>query len=294
MTVPAAALHESAAAKINLALHVTGRRADGYHELDSLVVFTAAGDRLSATAGDNISLTIEGPMAAGLAREGNLVLKAAEAFSRQVNRAPSGVRLVLEKHLPVASGIGGGSADAAAALRLLNRLWRSGASIKDLARTGLALGADVPVCVHSRPARMTGIGESVSLLASLPRLPLVLVNPGCAVSTPDVFARLARRENPPLPPFPAIFSSPAEIARYLLGCRNDLEAPARAVTPVIAEIVDDLAGSPGCLIARMSGSGATCFGLYPDTGAADAAARAIAARRPGWWVTSTTTLSTGA
>jgi len=292
--VPAAALHEPAAAKINLALHVTGRRSDGYHELDSLVVFTAAGDRLWASAADDMSLTIEGPMAADLALEGNLVLRAAEALRRKAGRPRLGARLVLEKYLPVASGIGGGSADAAAALRLLDRLWRLGASIEDLARTGTELGADVPVCVYSRPARMTGIGERISLMESLPELPLVLVNPGCAVETPEVFSRLAARANPPLPPLPAALLSPAEMAAYLSACRNDLEAPARAAAPVIGEVVAALAGSPGCLIARMSGSGATCFGLYPDAAVADAAARALTARRPGWWVAATTTLSAGA
>jgi len=291
---PAAALREAAPAKINLALHVTGRRSDGYHELDSLVVFTAAGDRLTARPDDDISLKIEGPMAAGLEADGNLVLRAAEALHHQAGGPRRGARLVLEKHLPVASGIGGGSADAAAALRLLDRLWGLGASIEDLAQTGIALGADVPVCVYGRPARMSGIGERILLLETLPELPLVLVNPGCAVSTPDVFARLASRDNPPLPPLPAAFSSPGEMAGYLSGCRNDLEAPARALAPAIGEVVAALADSPGCLIARMSGSGATCFGLFADTGAADAAARALAAHRPGWWVASTTTVSAGA
>ncbi len=291
---PAAALQEAAPAKINLALHVTGRRADGYHELDSLVVFTAAGDRLAASPGDAMSLTIEGPMAAGLAVEGNLVLKAAEALRQRASQPRPGARLVLRKHLPVASGIGGGSADAAAALRLLDRLWRLGTSSEELQQIAGRLGADVPVCVHSRSARMTGIGERIAPLASLPELSLVLVNPGCAVATPEVFARLATRENPGLPPLPATFSSPAEVAGYLRGCRNDLQAPARAAAPVIGEVVAALAGSAGCLLARMSGSGATCFGLFPDAVTADAAARALAAHRPGWWVTSTRTLSAGA
>ncbi len=294
MTAPAAALQEPAPAKINLALHVTARRADGYHELDSLVVFTAAGDRLAASPGDGVSLTIEGPMATGLAIEDNLVLKAAEALRRHAGLPRVGARLVLQKHLPVASGIGGGSADAAAALRLLDRLWRLGSSSEQLARIATGLGADVPVCVYSRCARMTGIGERIAPIASLPGLPLVLVNPVCAVSTPEVFSRLAARENPGLPPLPATFSSPVEVAGYLRGCRNDLEAPARAVAPVIGEVVAALDATPGCLLARMSGSGATCFGLFADTRTADAAACALAVHRPDWWVVSTATLSAGA
>jgi len=294
VTSTAAALQEPAPAKINLALHVTGRRADGYHELDSLVVFTALGDRLAASPADNLSLAIEGPMAAGLAVGTNLVLKAAEALGSHARPPRSGARLVLQKLLPVASGIGGGSADAAAALRLLAKLWRLDTSIETLAEIGAGLGADVPVCVYSQPARMTGIGERIAPLKSLPELPLVLVNPGEAVSTPEVFARLQNRENPGLPPLPALFSSPLEVARYLRDCRNDLQAPARAVVPVIGEVVAALAGMPGCLFARMSGSGATCFGLFPDDETAAAAARALREQRSRWWVVATRSLSTGA
>ncbi len=287
MTATDAGLEEAAPAKINLALHVTGRRGDGYHLLDSLVVFTAIGDRLKAAPAGDLTLAIEGPRATGLAVAGNLVMKAAEALRRHAGNPALGARLTLQKHLPVASGIGGGSADAAAALRLLKRLWRLDTSSSELIAIAAGLGADVPVCVGGRPARMSGIGEQIAPLAGLPDLPLVLVNPGCAVSTAEVFARLQRRDNAGLPDMPAAFSSSEDAAGYLATCRNDLEAPALAVAPVIAEVLSHLAAMPGCLLARMSGSGATCFGLFADSQAADAAAGKLAARQPDWWIVST-------
>ena len=266
---------EFAPAKINLCLHVTGRRADGYHLLDSLVVFAGVGDRVSATLQGATSLTVEGPMAAGLSGEGdNLVLRAARAMG-----VPA--RIVLEKHLPVSSGIGGGSADAAATLRLLARL--SGKPLPD-ASAVLALGADVPVCLAGRPVRMTGIGEGLAPLPPLPEAWLVLANPGVAVSTPAIFRALARADNPPLPRDLPRLKTAADLAAFVMMQRNDLEPAAITLEPVIARVKAALTAQEGCLMARMSGSGATCFGLFRDPLSASAAARALRASAPGWWV----------
>lgn len=266
---------EFAPAKINLTLHVTGRRADGYHLLDSLVVFAAVGDRLTAEPAEVTRLVVTGPMAAGLSGEGdNLVLRAARVMG-------VAARIGLEKHLPVSSGIGGGSADAAATLRLLARM--AGRPLPGLA-TVLALGADVPVCLHSRTQRMAGIGEVLSPLPVLPPVWLVLVNPGVAVSTADIFRSLPRADNPPMPRDVPRLTSAAELAAFLAMQRNDLEAPAVALQPVIGRVRQALTAQAGCLFARISGSGATCFGLFADPLSASAAARAIQSAQPGWWV----------
>lgn len=266
---------EFAPAKVNLTLHVTGRRADGYHLLDSLVVFAGVGDRVSADLSAETSLTLTGPMAAGLSGEGdNLVLRAARLIG-----VPA--RIGLEKVLPVSSGIGGGSADAAATLRLLARL--SGRALPGAAEV-LALGADVPVCLAGRAVRMTGIGEGLGAVPALPAAWLVLVNPMVAVSTPAVFKALARADNAPMPREVPKMRSAAELAAFVAMQRNDLEAPAMAVQPVIGRVKAALSAQAGCRVARMSGSGATCFGLFDDPLAASAAARAIRAAEPGWWV----------
>ncbi len=266
---------EFAPAKVNLTLHVTGRRADGYHLLDSLVVFPDLGDRLSVAAAEDLSLVIEGPFAAGLAADAeNLVLRAARLL------APGrGAALRLDKRLPVAAGIGGGSADAAAALRLLARHW--GIALP-AAEAALSLGADVPVCLAARSARMSGIGEVV-VPADLPGGWLVLCNPGVPIATGAVFAGLARMDGDAMPPVPQLADVQA-LAGFLATGRNDLEAPARAVAPVIGEVLAALGAAPGCLIARMSGSGATCYGLFAREGAARQAAADLAAAEPGWWV----------
>ncbi|EEW24818.1 4-(cytidine 5'-diphospho)-2-C-methyl-D-erythritol kinase [Rhodobacter ferrooxidans] len=269
---------EFAAAKINLTLHVTGQRADGYHLLDSLVVFADVGDRISVAAGDALSLRITGPMAGALpVSDDNLVLRAARAFG-----AAQGVEITLEKHLPVASGIGGGSADAAATLRALAALWHL--PLPDAAAV-LKLGADVPVCLTGRAVRMEGVGEAITPLAH--RLPagwLVLANPNVGVATPAVFRALTRRDHPAMPRELPKLADAAELAAFLQMMRNDLEAPAIQLAPVIATVKAGLSAQPGCLIARMSGSGATCFGLFADPLAASAAARALQAAQPGWWV----------
>lgn len=266
---------EFAPAKVNLALHVTGQRADGYHLLDSLVVFADTGDRITVKPADHLSLTVTGPQAASLPpSDDNLVLRAARAMG--VTAA-----ITLEKHLPIASGIGGGSSDAAATLRALSRV--TGKPMPDAAAV-LSLGADVPVCLTPRAVRMSGIGETLAPLPhALPPAWLVLVNPNLAVSTPQVFKALARRDNAPLQPMPKLRDT-AELAAWVAMQRNDLEAPAQSLLPEIAAVKTALTTQSGCLLARMSGSGATCFGLFADPLTAHAAAEAIRRAQPAWWV----------
>ena len=286
-------LVEPAPAKINLALHVTGRRADGYHLLDTLVVHGVAADRLTARPGDAavagdatlpIHLEITGRFAAGLdAGLDNLVMRAArllETEARRLGGSCAPLRLVLEKNLPVASGIGGGSSDAAATLRLLNRVWRLGLPLDRLAEIALPLGADLPMCVHGVALRARGIGETIDRLPPLPRLPMVLVNPGVAVATPAVFRALASRDNPPLPDLPDRFADADALVARLAATRNDLEAPAVRLAPMIGEVLAHLRATPGCRLARMSGSGATCFAIYDAPAEAEAAAAAMPAA---WW-----------
>ena len=272
-------LTEAAPAKVNLSLAVTGKRADGYHLLDSLVVFGPAADVLHASGAADLSLTMEGPFAAGLAAEpDNLVLRAARALADWAGR-PARAALVLEKHLPVASGIGGGSADAAAALRVLGRLWQLRPDADALAALALRLGADVPVCLGSRPSHMTGVGEGVAPLPRLPPCGLLLANPGVAVSTAEVF-RACRPGASAVPPLPPSWPDAAALAATLAGRPNDLQEAACGVAPGIRAVLAALAAQPGCLLARMSGSGATCFGLFADPAQAVAAARGLPAA---WW-----------
>ncbi len=281
-----------APAKINLALHVVGRRADGYHLLDSLVVFADVGDTLAASAGAP-GFAIDGPFAAGLsAGADNLVRRAEQRFRERFPALPE-LTLRLEKHLPVSSGIGGGSADGAATLRLLAFL-AGGVDGAALASLAGELGADGPMCLRSEPLRARGIGERLDDWGKLPALDLVLVNPGVAVSTPAVFNALARPDNPPLPEALPTFDNAAALASFLAETsRNDLATPAKTVAPQIAEAEAAVAASAGCLLARMSGSGATVFGLFGDGASARRAAAAIKAARPDWWVVATTTLAPG-
>ncbi len=273
------ALSEPARAKVNLYLHVTGKRADGYHLLDSLAVFPEIGDMLQATAQDGLSLALTGRFGVSLGAEpDNLVLRAARALAAATG-ITAGARLVLEKQLPVASGIGGGSADAAAALRLLSRLWAVPPSV-DLARIAATLGADVPVCLASRPARMGGVGEVLEVAPCLPPCFMVLVNPGVAVATPDVF-RARTGSFSPRADLPSGWADAAALAAGLAATRNDLEPPAVSLAPVIGDVLRVLRADPACLLARMSGSGATCFGLYADAAAAEDAASRLG--RQGWW-----------
>ncbi len=288
MAEAAGGLVEHAPAKLNLDLLVLGRRPDGYHELDSLVVFAGLGDRLLLEPADSLSLEVRGPFAAGLpASDDNLVLRAARCVAATA-RGTYGARLALEKNLPVASGIGGGSADAAAALRGLDRLWGLGLGDDRLRELGLTLGADVPVCVYGRPARLRGVGERLAPVRGLPELPLVLANPGRLLPTGRVFAALdPAAERPPraqgLPAYPSF----PQLVAWLGGSRNDLEPAAVALDPAVGEVLDALRVEPDCWLARMSGSGATCFGLFPTLAAAEAAAGRLRAARPGWWIATT-------
>ena len=272
---------EPAPAKVNLFLHLIGRRPDGYHLLDSLAVFPAIGDALHALPGTDLTLALNGPFATALADDpDNLVLRAARALAAAAGMPPR-AQLTLTKNLPVASGIGGGSADAAAALRALQRLWKIRLSGPALLALATKLGADVPVCLASIATRMAGIGEALSPAPSLPPCGMVLANPGQPVSTPAVFrARTGRFSTPAsLPPaWPSLDAMAADLA--CLG--NDLEAPAVSLCPAIGEVLAALRTLPGCRLARMSGSGPTCFGLFADVPAAAAAASVL--HRSGWWV----------
>lgn len=283
MAIRPDAVRVFAPAKINLNLHVIGQRADGFHALQSLVAFADAGDVLTVAADDALSLGIEGPFAQGLAGEAdNLVLRAAKALAAAIGRQP-GARFVLTKNLPVASGIGGGSADAAAALRALAALWRIAPDGR-LEELAASLGSDVPVCVESAAAWMEGRGERVTHLADLPTTHIVLVNPGVGVATAAVFRGLASKNNPPAPPLPARFATLDALLGWLALTRNDLETPARAMAPIIGTVLEALSAQ-GARLARMSGSGATCFAIFASGEAAQTAAAAIARAEPGWWVT---------
>lgn len=283
-------IEEFAPAKVNLALHVTGRRPDGYHLLDSLVVFTSAGDRLwfENTAEDRLSL--DGRFASALPGDatpgaGNLVVRARDALRGWAARsgipAPP-VHIHLEKNLPVASGIGGGSADAAATLRGLDRLWRLGVPRGDLSAMGLALGADVPMCLESRPLVARGIGEDIVPVDDFPELYLLLVNPLVEVSTPEVFRHLVNRENLPLE-LPGEGAPLEQWLGTLAAARNDLQSTAEALQPKITEALE-LIREADPMLARMSGSGATCFGLYRSQASLDRARARLEAERPEWYL----------
>lgn len=278
---------EQAHAKINLALHVTGRRADGYHELDSIVAFANVADVVTMAPADSASLNITGPFAGGLPRDGaNSVLSAwrlLDDFSRRRGAALAPVKFSLEKNLPVASGVGGGSADAAAALRGLIRLFDITISGQDLNGLALQLGADVPVCLLQKTSRMTGIGEIIEPIEiDLPE-GIVLVNPRIPASTPKVFESLNLQCGQSLG---AAIGNVYDIESW----RNDLTAPAVALVPEIADVVGSLIFQPEAICSRMSGSGATCFGLFESLENAQTAADAIAEKHPQWWVAATTLL----
>lgn len=267
------AVEEFAPAKVNLTLHIIGQRADGYHLLDSLVVFPGVGDVIRAEAADTLSLTVEGPMAEGVPTgPDNLVLKAARWLDAQ-----KGAALSLTKHLPHPGGIGGGSSDAAATLRALSQLWD--VRLPNAAET-VALGADVPVCMSTDPPQiMRGIGDDLTFEPGLPPFWLVLVNPGVACATGAVFARLANKANLGMQAQQG-FDGFRDFAAWLTRQRNDLEAPAKAEAPVIGDVLSALAQDAA--LARMSGSGATCFGLYETQSQAEAAAARL--QTTGWWV----------
>jgi 4-diphosphocytidyl-2-C-methyl-D-erythritol kinase len=307
---------ETASAKINLALHVRARRADGYHEIETLFAFLRDGDTVSIEEASRDSFSLTGPFGPALAGEsGNLVLAARDAFAAAHGPLPP-FAITLDKHLPVASGIGGGSADAAATLRALARL--KGIDPSTLADIALRLGSDVPACLLGKSAVGEGRGEQLQVVQGLSGIPVLLVNPGVAVSTAAVFRGWDGIDRGPLfPRHPGPFDAACGVAHdrpvpgstepqtpnvegslhsgcrdepgmtdwlvSAIGGRNDLEAPARALVPVIGEVIDLLAARPGVILARMSGSGATCFALFDSEGACTAAAQAIRDAQPDWW-----------
>ena len=278
----AAAGADKAPAKVNLTLRVIGRRADGYHEIESLVAFAGVGDALTFTPGGALALSVGGPTAAAAGEiADNLVVKAARALAERVEHLKLG-RFALSKRLPVAAGLGGGSADAAAALRLLARANGLAPDDPRLMQAARATGADVPVCLDSRPRVMRGVGEVLSDPLDLPRLFAVLLNPAVAVATKDVFAALAIPMAGQTAPAAICTGAAALLAEIARG-RNDLEGPAIELEPAIADALAVLRNLPGCRLARMSGSGSACFGLFDSEAAAAAAVHGLAAAHPGWW-----------
>ncbi len=279
-----------APAKINLALHVTGQRADGYHLLDSLVTFADFGDELMIEASEQDGFVIGGPFAdplQGEEAEENLVIKARDALrTLAAGRPCAAVSIHLTKNLPVASGLGGGSSDAAAVFRGLNEFWQLSFSLKELSAAGRALGADVPMCLTGKPLRAAGIGEEITLLDAFPALDVVLVNPGVAVPTPAIFKALLKKDNRPM-------SSKANLASFHAACEflsaqhNDLQRPAIALEPVIADCLSALQDN-GAMLVRLSGSGATCFGIFTNAANAARAAGAILRKNPNWFVRAVT------
>ena len=283
-----AARADIAPAKVNLTLRVFGRRRDGYHDIESLVAFADVSDRLTFQPDGRLSLKVRGPAAHALGKPApNLVLKAARTLAAEMKGLKLG-RFTLTKNLPIAAGIGGGSSDAAAALRLLARANRLKLDDPRILKVARKLGADVPVCLDPRPRLMRGIGEELSDAIRIPKLAVVLANPGTAVATKDVFALHDRQEPRPraapghhatlIPQWRSAFIA------MLAAEANDLEPTAIALAPAIATVLDALRAASGCHLARMSGSGATCFGLFATPRAAQAAARQIAAAHPRWWV----------
>ena len=286
----ASALRLAAPAKLNLYLHVVGRRPDGYHLLDSLAAFATVGDELTFWPAPDLALTIDGPFGSSLAvDDDNLVVKAARALATHAGRKPAAA-IRLTKRLPVASGIGGGSADAAATLQGLNRLWTLGLPDTTLAKIGLALGADVPVCLAGVASFFGGIGDEIAAAGFLPNTHVVLVNPGMPLATASVFRARAQAA--------AAYSTPARwtdavpdaatLAGLLAKRSNDLSRAAIGLLPVIADVLAALEQQRPCLLARLSGSGATCFGLFAERGEAREAAAAIADAHRDWWVVATT------
>jgi 4-diphosphocytidyl-2-C-methyl-D-erythritol kinase len=279
----AAAIRVAAPAKINLYLHVVGRRGDGYHELDSLVAFADIGDVVTAQPAADLSLAVDGPFAAALAgAPDNLVLRAARLLASH-RCVAYGAAFRLTKNLPVASGIGGGSSDAAAALRALQSLWKIEATGDEIAGLAARLGADVPVCLLGRTAWLGGIGDVLAPAPALPPVAVVLANPGIALATQAVFAARRGRFSAPSR-FAEPVADAAGLAAMLSRRRNDLTEAAVGIVPAIADVLARLAACEGVLLARMSGSGATCFALFAETGAARAAATRLSGERPGWWV----------
>ena len=277
----------AAPGKINLALHVVGRREDGYHLLETLTVFTRFGDRLSVGNSEVDSFSTSGPVGNDVPLDDeNLVIAARDRLRAAFPLADCPpVAIELEKNVPVASGLGGGSSDAAATLVALASLWSLNTTKRELARLCPALGADVPMCLTAKPLLATGIGEEIARIPNFPALNLVLVNPGVPVATAQVFRALTSHENAGLPPLPQQLSLDA-LVEWLKRTRNDLEPTATEMAPEIDDALNELAMA-GALVARMSGSGATCFGLFENAAQAKGAARHIERQRPDWFVIAT-------
>ncbi len=286
-----AVIHEQARAKVNLTLHILGKRPDGYHELESLVVFADLCDELSFSPAREDRLRLEGPFAGAVDGE-NLILKAKRAAAGWLGREIYG-DFLLNKNIPVAAGLGGGSSDAAAAIRILLRAYGFSAGVEGFSARAAAVGADVPVCLYDRAAWMRGLGERVTPAANLPSLPAILVNPRIKLSTAEVFRRLGAapyqpRQVPPSALEDADFGGPEKAAALLRQGRNDLEKPAAALEPAVERTLDAIRRQEGCLLARLSGSGPTCFGLFPAQEIARKAAEAVAKVHPTWWTAAVT------
>lgn len=284
-------LNVLAPAKINLALHITGQRSDGYHLIDTLVTFADFGDRLEFEPNDDLNLVISGSETSGLQSDaGNLVLRAANQLRNHVRRPELGATIHLHKYLPVAAGIGGGSADAAATLRGLNKLWALNLDLNTLQHIALPLGADIPMCLAGVTSRATGIGEIIEPM-SADTLALVLINPRVAVSTPEIFKSVVQKINPKLEDPSQFLKSPTDsLAGYLSRQRNDLQTPALQIAPVIGDCLAWLEHQKNCHLARMSGSGATCFGLFETPEEAAQAAKDIRQHKPDWWAKAVATI----
>jgi 4-diphosphocytidyl-2-C-methyl-D-erythritol kinase len=291
-----APVSELAFAKINLALHVLGRRTDGYHQLESLVVFADFADVVSATPSEDgrMHLSVRGPFAGkltgGTTPGDNLAIRAAAELMRMAGkRQPQPARLTLTKRIPIAAGLGGGSADAAATIRLLNREWGLSLTEPELQKACVRLGADVAMCLASRPLIARGVGEQITPVAGMPALPIVLAHPGVDVATRDVFAALPQGERSPMPPMPQKFGTLLEVIFWLRQARNDLAEPAMQVNKTAGAAAKALMRDPDCLFGRMSGSGAAAFGIFVTLDAAERAAARIREARPGWFVTAAMT-----
>jgi len=282
-------IEELAPAKLNLFLHIIAKRLDDYHEIQSLAVFPNLQDRVEVSLGKRLTLKIVGPFADQLKSESatadNLVIRAARALQESLGETP-GAKITLHKNLPIASGIGGGSADAAATLKALMGLWGMTPDLTTVKKIARSLGADVPVCLSSRPSLMGGIGTRIELPPPLPQLAFVLVNSGSQVSTEEVYRRLnwkqAVRKGPVTVPYE--FEETADLINFLKKCRNDLQGPALDIAPEIGKVLSVLSSQRGCRLTRMSGSGATCFGVFANMRSAEKAKQIIAEAYPKWWV----------
>lgn len=286
-----AVMQEQAPAKVNLTLHILGKRPDGYHELESLVVFADLCDKLSFSPAREDRIRLQGPFAGAVDGE-NLVLKAKRAVAGWLGREIHG-DFVLNKNIPVAAGLGGGSSDAAAAIRILLKAYGDSAGVEGFIQKSAAVGADVPVCLYGRAALMRGLGERVMPASSVPSLPAILVNPRIKLSTAEVFRRLGAAPYQPQQVAPSAFEGvdfggPEEAAALLRQGRNDLEKPATALEPAVESTLDAIRRQEGCLLARLSGSGPTCFGLFPSQETAKRAAEAVAKAHPSWWTAAVT------